>query len=173
MQETSEQTVSIFNHFCFLRLGLVTGLVEKESVVAWADDMLVRENPPDFGVIELSLSRQLSLAQVVGLLNRLQGKVSYDMPLKLLFARAGGRLAAGSMSVTEIIQGLRLLLAETYLPVPVRQAIGELDQALTRSLEGLLSEADLRGRLAAFLEPYALYTGLISSHEEADHLRHR
>ncbi|HEX9013039.1 MAG TPA: hypothetical protein VF813_05965 [Anaerolineaceae bacterium] len=147
--------------FAYLRMGLVTGLVSKDEAVAWADQALLESPVPDYDFVQLSLASRLSLAQMVELVSRMQGEARYGLPLGMLFARAGRLLTKGPHQSVEIIQGIRLLRAEVYLPPTIRQSLLGLEIDLDTYRQNRMELDELSSRLAEFLEPYAGYLSLV------------
>ncbi len=141
----------IFNYF---RMGLVTGLVDKPTLIAWADRRIMEEEVPDDRVIELALASRRSYSELIWLLRGFQGEPDHDLPLRLVLARAGVVLEAGAASAEHVIMGLRLLNEEEYLPVAVRHQIAGLRQNLEMCRGGELSRQELHALLAGFLDPY-------------------
>lgn len=110
---------------CYLRLGLVTGLIDKADLIAWADaQIMTATRPENEWIIELALSERRSYSAILWLLREFQGEPSYDLALEALLARAGQLLAAEPARATEMAQGLRLLDEEEYLPAPSRDPSG-------------------------------------------------
>ena len=96
--------------------------------------------------MELAFSARKSLSQQVYLLNHFQGNASYDPSLKWLFARAWCLLEQEPELAVEILQGLRLLNAEMYLPDTIRKQIQMLlqktgDDTFEGAVNSLLREA--------------------------------
>lgn len=148
--------------FNFFRMGLVTGLVDKPSLIAWADREIMAEAVPDHCVIELALSGRRSYSQIIWLLRGFQGEPDHDLPLKLVLARAGLVVTRDPSRSGEIIMGLRLLNEEEYLPNDVREQIAALRESLDLHRQGQCSLAKLQSHLAAFLDPYLDYRPLLN-----------
>jgi hypothetical protein len=140
--------------YCYYRLGLVTGLVEIPELIAWADEQILISSVPPSELIDLSLSARLPHSQILRLLNQFQGAPQYDLPLALLFQRAAALLAAEPGRAVPILQGLRLLDAEEYLPPHLRPQIRRLDECLQGYRQGRLAAPELHQTLQEFLDPY-------------------
>lgn len=147
--------------FNFFRMGLVTGLVDKESLIAWADREIMAEAVPDHRVIELALSERRSYSQIIWLLRGFQEEPDHDLPLKLILALAGLVVERDPGCSDEIIMGLRLLNEEEYLPRSVHEQTAALLESLTLHRQGRLSFAALQSKLAVFLAPYLVYRPLL------------
>jgi hypothetical protein len=147
--------------FVFFRLGLVTGLIDRQSVVAWADREILAGAVPDFEIAELSLAGGLSYSRMVGLLGGFVDAPVYGLPLKLLLALAGLKLREDPGGAERIILGLRLLNAEAHLPGEYRTRLGELEADLASYWKAGLSPEELSARLSRFLAPFADYADAI------------
>jgi hypothetical protein len=150
--------------FTFFRMGLATGLIDREAVITWADHKVLESDIPDPRIMELSLAAGQPYSQLIGLLNLLlEGYVEYDLPLKLLFAQAGRLLMGQPEQAQEIAQGLVLLLAEGYLPRNIKNELHSIEGDLELFGLSLLSYQSMRNRLAGFLGGYAEYNPFLSS----------
>lgn len=154
-------TLSTAQAFCYLRMGLVTGLVDKADMIAWADAEIMRAAIPDDRVIELALSGQRSYSAIIWLLRDFQGLPTYDLSLEALLARADRLLTTDPDKTMDIALGLRLLDEEEYLPKLVRAPIQELKMALDAHRRGESSLIDLHAQLAGFLASYRSYAVLL------------
>lgn len=100
------------------RYGLRLGIISKDEVAAWADEIIQKEDEPDYFFIEVSLSKDSN-----ELLTVLNEKISGDMPLMALRVVLGlfyKKLAAGDISAdfaikkiesTDFLRGLTLFEA--------------------------------------------------------------
>ncbi len=71
------QTTNIRNYIELLevfRIGLTNGLLEKEEVINWADQIIQQSAQPDYFVIELSLCGHKSINDIVSLINEFAGE---------------------------------------------------------------------------------------------------
>jgi len=143
--------------FGYFRMGLVTGIVDKRSVVEWADNEIVRNPIPGHEVIELSLSSNRPYSQIIWLLSSFEGEPDYDLPLKLLLARAGVLLDQDPSRASAIIMGLRLLIEEEHLSKDVKSQLADLKSYLDMYKQTNISFEDLTTRLSSFLDRYADY----------------
>ncbi len=154
-------TLSSAQAFCYLRMGLVTGLVDKTGMIAWADAEIMRAAIPDDRIIELALSGQRSYSAIIWLLRDFQGLPTYDLALEALLARADQLLTADPDKTMDIALGLRLLDEEEYLPKSVRAPIQELKMALDAHRLGEIRLIDLHAQLAGLLARYRSYAALL------------
>jgi hypothetical protein len=147
--------------FCYLRMGLVTGLIDKAALIAWADAEIVAAALPDARIIDLALSQNRSYSAIIWRLRDYQGPPIYDLALEALLARAGRCLAADPGRASDIALGLRLLDEEEYLPSLIRRPIQDLKTAISDWRCGQISAADLHAQLAGLLAPFRAYEALL------------
>lgn len=148
-------TISDQDVFGYFRLGLATGLVERGVVIAWADREVMRRPIPPNEIIELCLSGHLPYSQLIRLLTSFHPSLDYDLPVRLVLARAALLLDEGHPA-DELVVSIGLLAAEARLPGEIRELLRELDTNL-----GYLSPPELPGRLAELLRPYRGYQGYL------------
>ncbi len=147
--------------FGYFRMGLVTGLVDKQDLIAWADREILVSAVPEDDLIELSLSAHLPHSQIIRLLTSYQGLASYKTPLKLLFSVAGMQLEQDERNSVRIIQGLRLLIEEEYLDKELKSRLAALDGKLDAYRQGQVTHQYLYEYLWEFLIPYNQYRPLL------------
>ncbi|MBN1580402.1 MAG: hypothetical protein JXA89_06840 [Anaerolineae bacterium] len=145
------------NVFSYFRMGLVTGLVDKQTLIAWADSEIMRQPIPQPEIMELSLSMNRPYSEIIWLLSSYEYKADYDLPLKLLFARAGMLLDQDASRAPEIVMGLRLLNEEEHLDKGLRVQLSDLDRCREMTSRGEIAKDDLVERLSRFLADYAAY----------------
>jgi hypothetical protein len=138
-------------------MGLVSGLIDKETLIAWADKEIMCQTVPLPEIMELSLSVNRPVSEILWLLNSFEGDADYDVPLKLLFARAGVLLAQDAQRAPEIVRGLRLLTEEQYFDKTLSVRLNDLDRWRERSDQGDVSGDELLERLSRFLADYVVY----------------
>lgn len=150
--------------YCFFRMGLATGILERPVVVAWADRMILERAQLTEEMMELSLSAKLPYSQLVKDLNLYQGaKPDHDLAAKLLLAEAERQLAEQPGRAVALLRNLRLLLAEGFLPLEIRRELAELDKLLELYFHNQLAvEVEvIHARLSGFLERYREFYALV------------
>lgn len=143
--------------FLFFRLGLVTGILETKTLIAWADREI--ETNPNFSeeVVELSLSSNRPLSEILWVLSSFVIKPKFDRPLKLLFAAAGLLLEENETRSAEIISDLLLVTAETLISQNTKLQMVLLENYRTEFRQKTISLSDLTKKLSGFLNPYSVY----------------
>ena len=140
----------------YFRMGLVTGLVEIDSLVAWADRMILHTDEPDEIVIDLSLSGRLPHSRLIWLLSQFEETPDYDRPLTLLLGRAATILDEDPDRLEAVIMGLRLLNEEEYFPTAIGREIDGLRQKLENWRRSKISRQEVAAACARFFEPFTL-----------------
>lgn len=147
--------------FDYFRLGLVTGLIDRQALVQWADREIMRDPTPEPEIIELSLAGDRPYSEIIWLLSSFtsqwQSKLNDGLPAKLLLARAGGLLEQDPGRVVDIMMGLRLLVEEDFLPKELKSRLGSLKQSLDLYRQAAISLEDLVQTLSNFLQEYSGY----------------
>jgi hypothetical protein len=64
-------------------LGILNRVIEKQQIIDWADDIIKREEEPDYFIIELSLINTKSNSDILSLLNEYK-----EEPIQIISARA-------------------------------------------------------------------------------------
>jgi len=144
----------IFGNF---RLALTTGLEKKAATVAWSEREILRCEVPAYEVIELSLASRQPYSQVIYLLSEFVGERDYTLALRLLLTRAGLLFEQNPGCAPDLIQGLRLLLAEEFIHHDLKTRLITLNNGLELHQQGRLSKEELAGKLADFLDEYTSY----------------
>lgn len=141
----------------YFRLALATGLLDIPSVIAWADEELMRCDAPPAELIELSLSGRMPYSQIIRQLNVFKDGWEGELPVYLLLARAGRLLADAPASAPCVLTGLWLLNAEARLPRAVHAALPALNGAYEQHRRSHLGIEAVRAFLEDFLAPYHAY----------------
>lgn len=147
--------------YSYFRMGLVTGIVDKQSLVEWADNEIIRNPKPERAIFELSLSGTRPHSQTIWLLHEFERGADYSLSLKLLLARAGILLEQDPEQASAIIMGLRLLNEEEYFPKDVRSKIAGLRDHLDMYEQARITFDDLTERLSEFLSKFADFRALL------------
>ena len=143
--------------FGYFRLGLVTGIVQKSALVAWADSEIMRCPIPTPEIIELSLSGSRPFSEIIWLLSSFEGMPSSALALKLLLARAGLLLEQEPHRASELIGGLRLLNEEEFVPKATKARVSVLVRDLALFKQDEINLSELIQGVAGFLDDYKLY----------------
>jgi hypothetical protein len=147
--------------FGYFRMGLVTGIVEKQELIQWADREIIRSLQPEHEIIELSLCGRRPHSEILWLLSSFEGELTYGLSLRLLLARAGLAFERDPTRARELILGLRLLKEEAKLPKGVKSQLVTFQNKLQGYERGSVSLDQLGADLSRFLERYAKYRPLL------------
>ena len=149
--------------FGYFRMGLVTGLVDKAELIAWADREIMRCSIPEPEIIELSLSGKRPYSEIIWLLNQFEHGSHYQTSVNLLLARAGSLVEEADGQITDIIMGLRLLIEEEWLAKDIKAQLHRLRHSLEEYQSQAISAGRLAEQLTQFLAPYHPYRAQLTS----------
>jgi hypothetical protein len=143
--------------FEFFRMGMVSGLIEREVVIKWADHELISSDKPDHEVIDLSLAGHLPYSQIIGLLNTFQGNPDHKLPVYMVLAHALVKSKNNILDAVNIILGIRLIKAEANIDKEIIEGLTSLEEALKDHTNGNLPIEELHHKLQLFLNHYSKY----------------
>lgn len=143
--------------FGYFRMGLVTGLVNKQELIDWADQEIVNNPVAEAEIIELSLSGQRPYSEIIWLLSQFEHGSIYQTSINLILARAALLLEQTSGRASDIIVGLRLLIEEEWLPKDLKSQLQALKHQEQQARQGVVIPAVLVDELRKFLAPYRQY----------------
>jgi len=142
---------------CFFRLGLATALIDRQSLVEWADRTLLTSQRIEPEIIELALCGRLPYSQIIWQLNHYQVGAEIEQPLKLLLALAGEQLDEHPEQAAEILQSLCLLNAEAYLPNEIRRSLQSMQKGWLAQNRPRTLPPGLNKKLVRLLKPYQVF----------------
>lgn len=141
--------------FGYFRMGLVTGLVSKEALIAWADQEIINQTITPVEIIELSLCGKRPYSEIIWLLSQFEHGSNYQTSINLILAQAALRLEQASQSAKIIILGLRLLIEEEWLTKDLKQQLQTLKNK--QKQQPANTDSTLAADLHAFLAPFRQY----------------
>ncbi len=87
-------------------LGFISGYFTKDEVIAWADDVIAREDRPEPTIIDISLGKTLGKQDVACLLKNLAGEAHTAQAFKILLGLYA--TIAGNVNVSRSFIAYRL-----------------------------------------------------------------
>jgi hypothetical protein len=137
------------------RLCLMKGLLDKQEVIRWADDIILQDEQPAYFVIELSLCGSKSVKDMVSLIHSFVGEprpvVSGRVILGFLFAQYSQKVIS-LRTVTAAIYGL---LWETEWNETEKRFMYGLDDAFDCAVNGIYGTVEeVEKDVFRFLEIY-------------------
>lgn len=114
------------------RVMLPLGWIEPQQIVAWAGDLLDRQDDPHPALIDLALAGNASPDEMGALLGELGWGCSPTLPAQMLFAYILREYHAGSFDTEDIVPTLYGLIRGEVIAVPygIEVQIDDLQQAL-------------------------------------------
>jgi len=88
------------------RLGLHTGIVERQLVVDWADQLIVREETPAYFLIELSLSGRNHLNDFIKLLDEYVGENKPEVSKRVILGLLLHQYEAGQVTLQKAVRAI-------------------------------------------------------------------
>jgi hypothetical protein len=151
------QQVGYKEVFGYFRMGLVTGLVDKQELIAWADRQIIEKETAESEIIELSLCGKRPYSEIIWLLGQFEHGSDYQTSVNLILARAGLLAEQNSRKASDIIMGLRLLIEEEWLAKTVKAQLQTQKHNLEQYKSQAITYDSLAGQLRQFLAPYRQY----------------
>ena len=91
------------------RLGLLIGYFKINEVIHWADSIILIEDYPDVGVVDVSLAGGKGVNEVISQLDNVKGKMNVSIPAKTLLGLLLRKLINHEDTVFEIARKLYVL----------------------------------------------------------------
>jgi hypothetical protein len=91
-------------------LGILNGVIEKQQIIDWADDIIRNENEPDFFVLELSLINTKSNSDILSLLNEYREESIYIISARAYMAMVYHKLLNGQLELQQVVNAIYALV---------------------------------------------------------------
>lgn len=157
MEDTNPK--EILNVIHQLRAGLSTGLLKKEEVIDWAEQIVSKDRDPDIFFIDLLLSSSIStkdISHYIGSYLNFETPIVNGRPLLGLLFR---RFSSGKLTLNETVLILYQLKNETLLSDREIAFIYNIDNDYDLARERIYGTLkDIERQLGDFLSNYADYT---------------
>lgn len=88
------------------RLGLHTGIVERQVVVDWADRFVMQEETPDYFLIELSLSSRNNINDFIGLLDEYIGENKPEVSKRVILGCLLHQYRSGQLTLQKAVRAI-------------------------------------------------------------------
>jgi hypothetical protein len=141
----------------YFRMGLATGLVSKQELIDWADREILRNEEVEPDIVELSFCGKRPYSEIIWLLGQFEHGSHYPTAFNLIMARADQLWQQDSVSTSDTIMGLRLLIEELWIEKPTKLQLQALNERLTQYKSQTISHDKLASELGQFLAPYRPY----------------
>jgi hypothetical protein len=100
----------------YYKLCLLTGLVEVQEVIAWADAIIMAEDAPDISLIEVSMAGSRGLQALTNALEDVRGDYDKERVTKSVFTRMLDLTLREERSPAQIARALFVMAAEGEVP---------------------------------------------------------
>lgn len=94
----------------FLRLGLIAGVCDVSSVVAWADSVITETEKPPFAFLDLSTSGEEPSSSVQSFLRGIPGDLTPELSARMLLGHCHRVMKARPFSLSEAFPELLVRL---------------------------------------------------------------
>jgi hypothetical protein len=137
------------------RLGLHTGILDRQLVVEWADQLIMQEEAPDYFLIELSLGGQNNLNDFTGLLDKYVGENKPAVSKRAILGILLHQYKAGQITLQKAVRAIDWLTMHVDYSEEERSFMAGVDDDYTLADEGFygnVSEVEIF--LLRFLSAY-------------------
>ncbi len=125
-------------------LCLAIGLCNKEAIIEWADSIIANDTYP-YELIEVSLSRERTLNEVLSILKEIYGKYDIDAPLSKLLGLLVIKLETGKITEDKffgyisslLLQGSAFTISEEVLHM-----LDRLDDSYYLAFQGIYGSVE-------------------------------
>jgi hypothetical protein len=91
-------------------LGILNGVIEKQQIIDWADNIIRNENEPDFFILELSLINTKSNSDILSLLNEYREESIYIISARAYMAMVYHKLLNGQLELQQVVNAIYALV---------------------------------------------------------------
>ena len=157
MQSTKPENILQILHL--VRAGLVSGLLSKEEVIDWADNIITRDEKPDIFFIDLALSSSKSVNDVIYYFNDYLNFETPAIPGRLLLGLLYKQFSNKKLSFEQTVQRLFRLKSEAVFTDKEEGYIYNIDDSFDcakHNIHGTLE--DVYAKLEKFLNYYKGYS---------------
>jgi len=113
----------------FLRLALIGGFIDADSVADWADEMMMGGGDVSL-LADLSLSSVQPPSEVERLLSEIPGECGSDIPIQVLLAYCQRLDQENAMSTAEIVSRMKNVAMAYQVPETFQHDIDWLDERI-------------------------------------------
>jgi len=152
-------TPELREHAEVLALAIERGFIPSDGAVAWACELVVREEKPSAELVDLAGAIRPHPLDVVGLLRRLPGEADPLRVFRKVLGIARELLRTQPDALPRITRGLELMAIEGRAPAPLAGPCYAFDDERLLAEQGSYGTVEeVRAELLAFLETEALPT---------------
>ncbi len=136
-------------------IALTKGLLDKEEVIKWADNIITQDDKPDYFIIELSLCGHKSINDIISLINEYVGqdkpKISGRIFLGLLYSA----YLTGHVKLDKVTRAIYWIVWEDRLTEDEKSLIYGIDEDYDCAIGGIYGSVEIvEKEVLRFLEIY-------------------
>ena len=136
-------------------IALTNGLLDKNEVIKWADNIITNDNEPDFFIIELSLSGHKNLNDTVSLLNEYIGKEKPQVSGRVILGFLHRQYLAGKITLRKVVGAVNWIVWQADLTDEEKSYMYGLDEEYDFAEEGIYGTVEaVEKETLRFLEIY-------------------
>jgi hypothetical protein len=141
------------------RLGLLTGILERQLVIAWADQLVMQDKNPNYFLIELSLSGRSNINDLTGLLDKHVGENKPEISRRVILGLLLHRYKTGQITLQKAVQAVDLLAMHIDYSKEEHSFMAGIDDAYRLANEGVYGTvSEVEAFLLSFLRIYKVFS---------------
>jgi hypothetical protein len=153
MQSTNPKNILGVLHL--VRAGLASGLLTKEEVIEWADEIITKDEQPDIFFIDLALSTSKSKNDIIHYFSDYLNFENPAVPGRPLLGLLYKQYNAGQRNLEQTVRTLFRLKSETILTDGEKDFVYSIDNDFDLAQDNVYgSIEDVRKETERFLEIY-------------------
>jgi hypothetical protein len=153
MQQTDLRTfIDLLEVF---RLGLHTGIIERQVVVEWVDRLVMQEETPDYFLIELSLGGRTNIDDFIGLLDEYIGENKPEVSKRVILGCLLHQYRNGQLTLQKAVRAIDWLAMHVDYSEEEHSFMAGVDDDYNLATEGICGTfSDIELFLLRFLSVY-------------------
>jgi hypothetical protein len=136
-------------------IALTNGLMDKNDVIKWADNIIINDNEPDFFIIELSLCGHKNLNDIISLLNEFIGPEKPQVSSRVILGFVHRQYLVGKITLRKVVGVVDSIVWKTDLTDEEKSFMYGLDDNYNCAEEGIYGSVEVvEKETIRFLEIY-------------------
>jgi hypothetical protein len=119
------------------RLGLHTGILDRQIVIDWADQLVIQEETPDYFLIELSLSGRSSLNDLIRLLDEYLGENKPEVSKRVILGCLLHQYRGGRITLEKAVRAIDWLAMQIDYSAEEHSFMAGVDADYNLAAEGV------------------------------------
>ncbi len=140
-------------------VALKNGLIEKEEVIRWVDNIIINDSEPDYFFIELSLKGSKSINDIISHINELIGLDRSTITGRVIFGYLYKQYSENIITLKKLVDTINCIIWETGITENERRLICGIDDEYYCAIDGIYGSInDIEKVALRFLEIYKDFT---------------